>query len=72
MMKLKERISNEINMMSNDELRILYEQIKLLHALKQTVRKRPKSLPIEAILEMTSSSPDCWAETVIEGRADRV
>jgi hypothetical protein len=72
MTKLQERISSEINMMSMDELLIVYEQIQLLHSLKQRVRKRPKSLPIETILEMTSSSPDSWAETVIEGRADRV
>ncbi len=72
MTKLQERISSEISMMSMDELVIVYEQIQLLHALKQSVHKRPKSLPIETILEMTSSSTDPWAETVIEGRADRV
>lgn len=72
MTKLKEKISNELNMMSMDELVMVYEQIQLLHALKRSVRKRPKSLPIETILEMTSSSSDCWADTVLEGRADRV
>ena len=72
MTKLQERISHEINMMSMDELLIVYEQIQLLHAMKQRVRKRPKGLSIETILEMTSSSTDSWAETVIEGRADRV
>ena len=68
MTKLKEKISYEIDMMSYDELRILYEQIQLLHALKQSVRKRPKSLPIETILDMTGSSSDSWSDTVIEGR----
>jgi hypothetical protein len=72
MTKLQERISSEINMMSMDELIIVYEQIQLLHAMKQSVRKRPKGLSIETILEMTSSSTDSWAETVIEGREDRV
>jgi hypothetical protein len=72
MTKLKEEISNEINMMSMDELIIVYEQIQLLHAMKQSVRKRPKGLSIETILEMTSSSTDSWTEAVAEGRADRV
>ena len=71
MTKLQERISREINMMSMDELLIVYEQIQLLHAMKQRVRKRPKGLSIETILEMTSSSQVSWADTVLQERAER-
>ena len=71
-MKLKESIYQSLEHMDSNELIWLHEQIKLLEQLKNVPVKPEKSLSIEKILEMTSSSQSCWSDAVIEERADRL
>jgi len=61
-----------MNTMKSEELRLLYEQIQLLQNMKQAYQPRKTRIPIEDILQMTSSSPGCWSETVKEERTERV
>jgi hypothetical protein len=71
-MKLKEKIQNSINSMSNDELKLLYEQIKLLESMKSLSGKKARSIPIEEIHKMTNSSKSSWSDSIIEERQDRL
>ncbi len=71
-MKLKEKIHHAMNTMKSEELRLLYEQIQLLQHMKQAYQPRKTRIPIEDILQMTSSSPGCWSETVKEERTERI
>jgi len=71
-MKLKEKIHHAMNAMKSEELQLLYEQIQLLQRMKQSYQPRKTRIPIADILQMTSSSPGCWSETVKEERTERV
>jgi len=73
-MKLKEKIYNEINMMNIEELLIMYQHISLLKKNKQRIyqSQRKRTIPIEKILEMSSSSKSSWSENIIQERKDRV
>jgi len=71
-MNLKERIYSEIDQMPQNELILLFEQIKLMKKIKtlNTITKSPIS--IEEIHRRTSSSINSWADDVITQRKDRV
>lgn len=71
MTKLKEKIVHEINLMSMNELVVVYEQIQLLQAMKR-LAKRSEPPSVETILDMTASSAGSWAEAALEERADRL
>ena len=71
-MKLKERICNSLNTMNGDELKLLYEQIRLLESIKSASRKTREKIPIEKIHAMTASSKSLWSKSVIEEREDRI
>jgi len=71
--KIRERIYEELEKMSPEELSILYEQVKLIARVRRkSERKKPPRYSIEKIQEMTSSSKGSWAKTVILSREDRV
>jgi hypothetical protein len=71
-MNVKERIYGEIERLPQNELSLLYEQVKLLRKIK--TRSKPVDLPItiEELHRYTSSSKTSWAEDVIKHREDRV
>jgi hypothetical protein len=73
-MKIKTRIYNEINMMNIEELLIMYQHILLLKKNKQKNFRphKKRTIPIEKVLEMSSSSKSCWSENIIQERSDRV
>jgi hypothetical protein len=71
-MKLKENIYQSIKKMNNDELVLLYEQIKLLEQLRSFSISQEASIPLEQIHEMTGSSKSNWANSVIEDRMERL
>lgn len=71
-MNVKEIIYGEIDRMPQNELALLYEQIKLIKKIK-TMNKPVKSpITIEELHRHTSSSKTSWAEDVIKNREDRV
>jgi hypothetical protein len=72
MMKLKETIHTAVNQMNMSELVLLYEHIRLVKEMKQSLSPKRADTPIEKILEMTASSGSCWSDTVIQERADRI
>lgn len=71
-MKVREKLYDSIRNMGPRELNILYGQIKLMESMKSAVPKKRKSMSIERIHEMTSSSERSWADAVVEDREDRV
>lgn len=71
-MKLKKNIYQSIKKMSNDELALLYEQIKLFERLRSLSITPMESIPLEKIHEMTSSSKSDWANSVVDDRAERI
>ena len=71
-MKLKEDICQSIKNMSNDELVLIYEQIKWLESLRTIVTNSAESIPLEKIHKMTSSSQSNWANSVTEDRIERI
>lgn len=71
-MKLKEKIYDSITTMDNNELWFLYEQIQMLQHFKQIPHVEAPQIAIEDILEMTSSAPGCWSDTVEEDRMERI
>lgn len=71
-MKLKENIYHSIKKMNNDELALLYEQIKLLEQLRSLSITPMESIPLEKIHEMTSSSKSDWADSIVDDRAERI
>jgi predicted house-cleaning noncanonical NTP pyrophosphatase (MazG superfamily) len=52
-MKLKEDICQSIKSMNNDELVLIYEQIKWLERLRTTVANPAETIPLEKIHKMT-------------------
>jgi len=70
--KLKENIYQSIKKMNNDELVLLYEQIKWLERLRSLSIKSEESIPLEKIHKMTSSSKNNWANSVIDDRMERI
>ena len=70
-MKAREKIYDSIKDMNSAELGIVYEQIRLIKAMKTALPKRKKPVSIEKIHELTSSSKSSWADAVIEDREDR-
>ncbi len=71
-MKLKENIHSAIDKMSANELMLLYEHIRILKQMKRASRKPTSGTSIEAILEMTGSSPGSWSETIQKEREERI
>jgi hypothetical protein len=71
-MKLKEDICQSIKNMNNDELVLIYEQIKWLERLRTTATTPAESIPLEKIHKMTSSSQSNWANSVTEDRIERI
>ena len=71
-MKLKEDICQSIKSMNNDELVLIYEQIKWLESLRTIVTNSAESIPLEKIHKMTSSSQSNWANSVTEDRIERI
>jgi hypothetical protein len=71
-MKLKEDICQSIKNMNNDELVLIYEQIKWLERLRTTATTSAESIPLEKIHKMTSSSQSNWANSVTEDRIERI
>ena len=73
-MQIKEKIYNEINMMNIEDLLIMYQHISLLKKSKQKIYQTQKrrTIPIEKILEMSSSSTSCWSENIVQERIDRI
>lgn len=71
-MQLKEKMHSAINQMNVNELILLYEHVKLLTEIKHTLTRTVTDIPIEKILDMTSSSTSCWSDTIIQERADQV
>ncbi|KPA09670.1 hypothetical protein MHK_010118 [Candidatus Magnetomorum sp. HK-1] len=73
-MRIKEKIYNEINMMNIEELLIMYQHISLLKKNKKKIYQpqKKRTIPIEKILEMSSSSKSCWSENIIQERIDRI
>jgi hypothetical protein len=72
-MKIREKIYESINEMDARELSILYGQIKSMQMIKRhRLAKKKKTLPIEKIHEMTSSSESSWSDTVVQDREDRL
>ena len=71
-MNVKERIYSEIERMPQNELSLLYEQVKLIK--KINTRNKPVDLPItiEELHRYTSTSKTSWAEDVIKNREDRI
>lgn len=71
-MNVKEKIYGEIDSMPQNELALLYEQIRLLKKIK-TISKAVKSpITIEELHRYTSSSTTSWADDVIKHREDRI
>ena len=58
--------------MSQDELTLLYEQIKLMERLKSISVEIEENIPLLRIHEMTGSSKSNWAKSVSDDRMDRV
>ncbi len=71
-MKLKEEIHTSVNQMNISELILLYEHIRLLEEVRLGLSRKRADVPIEEILEMTSSSPGCWSDTVIQNRMESI
>ena len=71
-MKLKENIYHSIKKMNNDELALLYDQIRLLERLRTLSSTPMESIPLEKIHEMTSSSKSDWSNSIIEDRTERI
>jgi len=73
-MQIKEKIYNEIDMMNIEELLVMYQHISLLKKSKQKIYQpqKKKTIPIDKILEMSTSSRSCWSENIIQERIDRV
>ena len=71
-MNVKERIYGEIDRMPQNELALLYEQIKLIKRIKTMSKPVKSPLSIEELHRYTSSSKTSWAEDVIKDREDRV
>jgi hypothetical protein len=71
-MKLKEDIYQSIKKMNNDELVLIYEQIKWLEHLRTTATNPEEKIPVEKIHKMTSSSQNNWANSVVEDRMERI
>ena len=71
-MSVKEKIYFEIDNLAQNELALLYEQIKLIKRIK-TLDKMSKNPPtIEELHRYTSSSKRSWAEDVSNNREDRL
>lgn len=68
-MKIKENIHKAINKMDTDELILIHEQITLLESMKRISKKKTKSISLEKITEMTSSSKSSWSDALREERA---
>lgn len=68
MMNVKERIYGEIDRMPQNELAILYEQIKLIKKIKTMSELVKSPITIEELHRHTSSSKKSWAEDVITNR----
>jgi len=66
---------NEINTINTEELLFMHQYIfhykfkKNKQKLEQSQKER--AIPIEKILEMSSSSKSCWAENIVQERMDR-
>lgn len=71
-MSVKERIYFEIDSLAQNELALLYEQIRLIKRVKSLGRVSKSPLTIEEIQRYTSSSKTSWAETLSNDREDRV
>ena len=71
-MKLRESLLNSINKLNNDELVLLYEQVKVLEHLKKNKKVNRITSSIDDILEMTKSDQSSWSETVMHEREDRL
>jgi len=73
-MQIKEKIHNEINTMNTEELLFMYQYISLIKKNKQKIdqSQKKRTIPIEKILEMSSSSKSCWSESIVQERMDRV
>lgn len=71
-MKLKEDIYQSIKKLDNDELVLIYEQIKWLERLRTTVTNPEETIPLEQIHKMTGSSQSNWANSVVEDRRERI
>jgi len=70
--KLKKNIYQSIKKMNNDELVLLFEQIKRLEQLRMLSIKQGESIPLTKIHQMTSWSKSNWANSVIEERMERL
>lgn len=71
-MSVKERIYFEIDSLAQNELALLYEQIKLIKRVKSLSRVSKSPLTIEEIHRHTSSSKTSWAEAVSNEREERI
>ncbi len=71
-MTVKEKIHGEIDEMAQNELALLYEQIKLIKKVRGLNKEPKSSVTIEELHKYTSSSKSSWAEDVIHNREDRV
>jgi hypothetical protein len=67
-MGLKEIVKKDIDELRADELVVLSEQIRLL---KRGKTPQGKSLTMEEIRKMTSSSKSTWSEDVVRERQER-
>lgn len=67
-MGLKETIKKDIDNLRADELVIIAEQIK---HMKKTKIVHTKVLPLEEIMQLTSTSKTSWAEEVAKERQER-
>ena len=71
-MSVKEKIYFEIDSLTQDELALLYEQIKLIKRVKAFGRVPKSPLTIEELHQYTSSSKKSWAEAVSDNRDERI
>ena len=71
-MSVKERIYFEIDSLAQNELALLYEQIRLIKRVKSLGRVSKSPLTIEELHRYTSSSKTSWAEALSNDREDRV
>ena len=69
-MRLKEEVLKSVEEMAPDELKVLYEQIRLLKD-RRSCRTRDM-IPIEVVQEALSTSRGDWSQEVTADREDRL
>lgn len=71
-MTVKEKIRGEIDELKQNELVLIYEQIKWIKKVRRLDQKSKNPISLEELHRYTSSSKSSWAADVVRDREDRV